>query len=235
MWHRDGMQKFEPKGSPKREAERKIGLSRGFRLQQRLRSLVVGRRAISAGIGVSAVILIAVGLVGLNQPTDGYLMARHSIAVGEIVKESDFSEASANLGENSAGYLDSRQLARLSASHILIARSVLAKGSLVRSTDVSSAQSIHSSAVSVPLSVPPAANLQAGSRVDLWASTIQGKAESAIVALAATVVSISITGSSLGGAGKYLAELVVDDSEIPGVLSAIAQSQQLAIVATTGS
>ena len=201
----------------------------------RLRSVLRGRAGLSILLGAVAIALIAVGLGALKQPTHGYLVAARNLAVGQPVEQADFKVVEADLGSNPAGYLDSSALEHLGASGSIYVNSAITKGSLVRSLDLVGTGFIHGSSVSVELSIKPAESIVAGSRVDLWASTVQAKSDSVILALAATVVSVATAGTTLGGSGKYIAEIVVDDSEVPGVLSAIAQSQQLALVATSGT
>lgn len=201
----------------------------------RLLPVLRGRTGLSVLLGAVALALIATGLGALNQPPHGYLVAARDLVVGQTVKQTDFVLVDASLGENPAGYLDSSTLSRLIKSGHTYVASHISKGSLVRGADFASKLGLHSSGLSVPLALEPASSIVPGSHVDLWSSTAQAKSESVILALAATVVSVENAASTLGGSGKYLAELVVDDSEVPGVLSAIAQSQQLAVVATTGT
>ena len=197
------------------------------------RNLLDGRRALTLALAAGAIALMALGFNSLRPSQEGYLITKEQFVTGQPVSSADFTLVEANLGANPSGYLGASGFEGLAQQGAVFAARVLVPGSLVRASDFAGANASTTTSLSIPLAVRPATALRAGARVDLWGSPTQPNAESAILALAATILAIQSSGSSLGGHETFSAELLIEESEVAGVLSAMAESQQLAVVATS--
>ncbi|OXE35966.1 MAG: hypothetical protein CGW95_10655 [Phenylobacterium zucineum] len=186
-----------------------------------------------------AVGLVLIGLVAVpwaigqaSAPTEGYLVTVHQLNPATPITESDFANIGLN-GGASVHYLRVKSLDRLIESGRVYPRRVIRSGEFVDAGDLITSRQLTSTQVSVQLSLTPSKSLSPGDEADLWATAPAEGAEPVQISLGAQVVEISAQSGSFGGAAKAEAELLVGQPDLPGILAALADGSQLALVPTT--
>jgi len=150
------------------------------------------------------------------------------------VSASDFKRVSFDAGSK-VYYLTASLLDQLIARGAVYPRRVILGGEFIGRSDLVTLKQLNSTQVSVALNLSPSKSLGPGDSADLWATTSNKGAEPMQISVDAQVVEISAPTSSFGGSSKAEAELLVSQNELPGILGAVADGSQLALVPTTSS
>jgi hypothetical protein len=193
-----------------------------------------GRPKVLIGIGLlmAAVGIFFVGFATKTHPV-GYLVARHTLTPAVPVSIADFGSVDATFESNPAGYLRADQLALLQLSDRAYPSHVIASGQLIQRSDLVRAVDLTSTTLTLTLALKPTSVVGAGSVVDIWATEPKPGSEPMQIAQQAQVIALSDQPSSFGG-GSTSVQLVVNQGEVSGILSAVAGSSQLAIVPLIG-
>ena len=163
-----------------------------------------------------------------------YLAARHNLLPQHHLQASDFAAIQVNDANNAAEYVEPATLLALMSRTTLATRNLIVAGQLVRLADLVNPADLTNTQILVPLALAPPDSVQRGDLVDLWATATTSGAEPVLVAQSAQVVGFAAASSGLGSGSRASAQLLVEQSEVSSILSAVASSEQLAIVPVFG-
>lgn len=170
-----------------------------------------------------------VGLVGAADETTDVFAVDNSIPLGTRVTAEDFKVVPVRLGEVSGAYLPAAE----GIPDNMVASSLLRKGELLSRADLGKADELDRKPVGLRVNDPLPAGTGAGSRVDVWVSMPDernGFKEPRQILTAAEISELSIDESVLGANRATRILVLVEDDDLPSLLSAQSNGAQISVV-----
>lgn len=166
-------------------------------------------------IGTSILVLVLVGIAGLNRPLPSYLIASGNLGAGTVLTKELVRLESLDLGSVADGYatdadLDGRALLLPVASGELIPRRALGEALANGQT-----------AIRITPDLKPASHITPGSRVSVWQVVELGSVFEPQLLVTASLVSDILFGDGLFAGELPEVELVLSRGEAALVLTAI--------------
>ncbi|WAP52741.1 hypothetical protein OL239_05980 [Arthrobacter sp. ATA002] len=175
-----------------------------------------------------------VALVGSADQTTEVLVADRNIPVGTPVSAGDFAAVPVRLGEVSGSYLPAAD----GIPDGSVASSLLRKGELVARSDLGTADGLDRKPVGLRVDDLLPSGTQAGSRVDVWVALPDernGFKEPQKILTAAEISELTVDESVLGANRSTQILVLVEDGDLPGLLSAQSNGARIAVVPNPGS
>jgi hypothetical protein len=183
---------------------------------------------------------VAVGarMMAAADQTTPVFAARRTLPPGTPLTSDAVSVARIRLTGTEAAYLDARQ--PLPAGRVLLR--VIGPGEILPVSAVGSAGELTRRPVTVPLESAPPSGLVTGSLADVWASPRRRDAGSSAgfasprrIATSVEVFHVARAGSTLSAARSASVQVLLDESELPLLLDALANGARTAVVPVPGS
>lgn len=149
-----------------------------------------------------------------------------AVPAGTALDPSALVEVSVDLGERHHYYLSPHN-----QSAPVITRRALAAGELVPLSALMDERLHDRSTLVIEPALPLAATIAVGTRVDLWATGADRSVPPRVLVEGAEVRAVSEKDGFLSVASAGTVEVVVPDSDIPVILSAIAAEDAIAVIA----
>ena len=195
-------------------------------------------------VGVALVLAsVATGarVVALADRTVPVFAARRTLASGAPLTKDVVTVVHVRLTGTQARYLSAR--AELPQGRILLR--VIGQGEIVPLSALGSVSEMARRPVTVPLDAPPAPGLVVGGSADVWASArrretaaggVAGSyASPRPIATSVEIASVARAGSALSSARGSSVQVLLDETELPALLDALANGARVAVVPVPGS
>ncbi|MET4061173.1 hypothetical protein ABIB35_002738 [Arthrobacter sp. UYP6] len=170
-----------------------------------------------------------VALVGSADQTTEVFAVDEAIPLGTPVTSEDFAVVSVRLGDVEGSYLPVAGGIPESA----VASSLLRKGELLSRSDLGRADELDRKPVGLRVDDPLPTGTQAGSRVDVWSAMPDernGFKEPKQILTGAEISELSIDESVLGANRATQILVLVEDEDLPTLLSAQSNGAKIAVV-----
>lgn len=177
---------------------------------------------------VLASVAAVVALVNSAQQTVGAYAAKEDIAVGQAIDPSRLMKVDVRLGDAEGRYLVAGEV-----PDGKVALQRVPKGDLVPASSLGDARDVSRKPVSIGIAQPLPAEATVGTRVDVWVALPDGRngfAEPVLLVPGAEIAHIEASASTLGGSRETHVLVLVDDSRLPKVLGAQANSAKVSLV-----
>lgn len=176
-------------------------------------------------------VIAVISVVRLGNKTEPYYLATRDIAVGEEIHMQDLTVADVRLAESREHYISQQK----GIAEGTIATSRIASGQLIPASSISSENTDGRRIATVSIESTYAATLTPGKHVDVWISTKgQGGANSyndpEVVMEAAEVSTISSKETLIGGSGKSVVQILVNDDALAKILKALNNEEKINLV-----
>lgn len=183
-------------------------------------------------LGIMLVLASAAGVVALvgsaDQRTDVFAVD-DAVPLGSPVSAEDFIVVPVRLGDVAGSYLSTAEGIPPNA----VATSALREGELLARSDLGRADDLDRKPVGLRIDDPLPSGTRAGSRVDVWAAMPDkgnGFEEPRQILVAAEISELSIDESVLGANRSTQILVLVEDDDLPGLLSAQSNGARIAVV-----
>lgn len=170
-----------------------------------------------------------VALVGSADQTTEVFAVDKAIPLGTPVTEEDFAVASVRLGDREGSYLPVADGLPENA----VASALLRKGELLSRSDLGTADQLDRKPMGLRVDDPLPAGTRAGSRVDVWSAMPNernGFKEPQQILTAAEISELSIEESVLGANRATQILVLVEDEDLPALLSAQSNGAKISVV-----
>lgn len=170
-----------------------------------------------------------VALVGSADQTTEVFVVDENIPVGTPVSAEDLAVLPVRLGDISGAYLPAADGIPENA----VATSLLRRGELVARSDLGTADGLDRKPVGLRVDDLLPSGTQAGSRVDVWVAMPDernGFKEPQQILTAAEISELTVDESVLGATRSTQILVLVEDTDLPGLLSAQSNGAKIAVV-----
>ncbi|MFI5086235.1 MAG: hypothetical protein ACHP7K_09935 [Actinomycetales bacterium] len=183
---------------------------------------------------VLASVASVVALVGGAERTTEVYAARDTIAVGQRITADALSTVRVRLGDAEDSYLP----AGTEIPPGTVALRLLPRGELLAKSGIGHADALGRKPAAVSVAEPLPKEVGVGSYVDVWVSmpdTHNGFAAPKKLLSGAEIAELTAASSSLGGSRSTQLQVLVQESELPALLSALANDAKVAVVWNPGA
>lgn len=182
---------------------------------------------------ILASIVAVVGIVKVTNQTEEFFVAKHEVAVGDIVTAEDFAVKKVRLGEANHLYLSAdAQIPEHAVSH-----QHMLSGQLIETNALNEQKKDGRREVTVTLDSTVASTLKSGDLVDVWVSHKEDNgtkySEPKSVMNGAEINKISTEESMIGSTGKSAVQLLVSENSLTDVLDANNNESRISLIPTT--
>lgn len=187
-------------------------------------------------VGVLLVLASVAGvvfLVGSADRTTEVYAARDGIAVGEKLTPENVVRAKVRLGETEAQYITAES--GLPDNAVAVQR--IGKDQLVPRASLGAADELDRKPVALTIGEPLPAQAVAGARVDVWVAqpdARNGFSEPKLLLPNAEIAEVTAGSTALGSSRNTVLMVLVEDSQMPGLLGAQANEAKISVVWNPG-
>ncbi len=182
---------------------------------------------------VVASVVSVVALVGAADSTIEVYAAKESISVGQKVTVDSLVKVRVRLGDAEGAYL----VGSAEVPADVVALRLLPKGELVARSLLGRADALDRKPAALTIDQPLPKDAVVGSRVDVWVSlpdAHNGFAEAKKMLTGAEIAELTQASTALGGSKSTQLQVLVSESELPPLLSALANKAKVAVVWNPG-
>ena len=187
-------------------------------------------------VGVLLVLASVAGvvfLVGSADRTTEVYAARDGIAVGEKLTPENVVRAKVRLGETEAQYITAES--GLPDNVVPVQR--IGKDQLVPRASLGAVDELDRKPVALTIGEPLPAQAVAGARVDVWVAqpdARNGFSEPKLLLPGAEIAEVTAGSTALGSSRNTVLMVLVEDSQMPGLLGAQANEAKISVVWNPG-
>ncbi|MCQ6271634.1 hypothetical protein M8J71_14215 [Pseudarthrobacter sp. R1] len=187
-------------------------------------------------VGVLLVLASVAGvvfLVGSADRTTEVFAARDGIAVGEKLTPENVVRAKVRLGETEAHYIT----AESGLPDNVVAVQRIGKDQLVPRASLGAVDQLDRKPVALTIGEPLPAQAVAGARVDVWVAqpdARNGFSEPKLLLPGAEIAEVTAGSTALGSSRNTVLMVLVEDSQMPGLLGAQANEAKISVVWNPG-
>jgi len=190
-------------------------------------------RLLAGVLLVLASVAGVVFLVGSADRTTEVYAARDGIAVGEKLTSENVVRAKVRLGGTEAQYIT----AESGLPENVVAVQRIGKDQLVPRASLGAVDELDRKPVALTIGEPLPAQAVAGARVDVWVAqpdARNGFSEPKLLLPGAEIAEVTAGSTSLGASRNTVLMVLVEDSQMPGLLGAQANEAKISVVWNPG-
>lgn len=172
-------------------------------------------------------------LVGSADRTTEVYAARDGIAVGEKLTPENVVRAKVRLGETEAQYIT----AESGLPENVVAVQRIGRDQLVPRASLGAVDELDRKPVALTIGEPLPAQAVAGARVDVWVAqpdARNGFSEPKLLLPSAEIAEVTAGSTALGSSRNTVLMVLVEDSQMPGLLGAQANEARISVVWNPG-
>lgn len=183
-------------------------------------------------LGVLLVLSSVAGVTALVAAQDesiSVLAAGRDIPVGTVLQAGDLESVSVRLGEVEGSYVGAGEPLPENA----VAGSLIRSGELLAKADLTTADKLDRKPLGLDVETPLPRGIQAGDRVDIWASLPDGRngfSEPRRLLEAAEISELTVAESVIAGSDAVRLLVLVEDADLPALLGALSNQAKIAVV-----
>lgn len=168
-------------------------------------------------------------LMSSQDRTTGVLAAGRDLPVGTPLQPEDLVVVPVQLGDVAGAYLTADD----ALPENLVTRGLIRRGELVVRADLTTADQLDRKPFGLNIDTPLPSGIQAGDRVDIWASPADGRngfGEPRRLLKAAEISELSVSDAVIAGTDTMRLLVLVEDSDLPALLEALSNQAKIAVI-----